>query len=321
MIGFPPVDSLVLLTGPSIHRLQLGTTLRVDLPEPEHGPNLVGQLCLAASANDVVAVVPVVIGGGTADPPDLPYRWLIELLARELADVGVVVLHPVWVRAVGHDETWWCYENVECTGQVRDPRAAVVRAAYTAAGFVTYASREEMAAHLAPDPEDEVAHRAQLLAERATVTGPNPLEQWQAVRAAIEAAGTWTELPDLDDDQIVNLAEALCEPLVRDNCLAALLTDLSEPADRLWTLLTRAIPAPERAEPACLLAMNAFLRGEGVLANVALEAALEADPDHEMAALIHKAIETCMPPNDFRDLLAKSVAKADLLYTEAEARE
>lgn len=319
MIGFPPVDSLVLLTGSRADRLQVGTVIRVDLPEPRGGPDLVSQLCLAVTANDVVSVLPVVVGGGTADPPGLPYRWLVELLARELGDVGVVLVHPVWVPAVERGETWWCFENPECTGQIRDPRSAVLAAMNTAEGHITYESREAMAANLAPDPEDRVAHRAQLLADRVTAPDQDPLDQWRMVREAIQS--TATELPELDHDQIVRLAEALRSPLVRDNCIAALLTDLADTADRLWTVLTRAVPAPERAEPACLLAMNAYLRGEGVLANVALETALEADPDHEMATLLRQAIDRCMPPKDFRAMLTDSVAAADLVYSEAEAME
>lgn len=321
MIGFPPVDSLVLLTGSCADRLQLGTIVRVDLPEPRHGPDLVSQMCLAVTANDVVTVLPVIVGGGAADPPDLPYRWLIELLAREMGDVGVLLVHPVWVPTVERGETWWCFENPECTGQIRDPRSAVLTAMHAVAGYITYGSREEMAANLAPDPEDQVAHRAQLLAERAAAPEQDPLDQWRTVRRAIDSAAAVVELPELDDDQIVRLAEALCSPLVRDNCIAALLTDLADAADRLWTVLTRAIPAPERAEPACLLAMNAYLRGEGVLANVALETVLDADPDHEMAALLHQAIDRCMPPKDFRSMLVDCVAAADIIYSETEASE
>ncbi len=310
MIGFPPADSLVLVTFHVTDRLQLGATVRMDLPHRCHGPDVVGQLCLATVAHEPDVILPVVIGGGCADPPDLPYRWLIDLVARELDEIGVPIVHALWVPAVEHGETWWCYEDEECTGQVRDPDSSALAALHTVAGAVRYASRAEMASHLAPDREDRVAHRAQLLAERTDDVDIGPAERWASVREVVDATVDRT-LPELDDTRIVRLAEALCDPLVRDNCLTLLLTEQADAAERLWTELTRAVPAPERAEPASLLAMHAYLRGEGVLANMALDVALGADPDHQLALLLRESIDRGTPPGTLRRMLADSVAWAE----------
>jgi hypothetical protein len=322
MIGFPPTDSLVLVTFHLCDRLRLGATIRADLPAEKHGPDLVQQLCPTVVDQDVDVVVPVVVGGGTADPPDLPYRWLIELVGQGLADVGIGVTHPVWVPAVERDATWWCYENIECTGQVPDPRSSAVTALFALSGLVTYGSRAEMGAHLAPDPEDRTAHRAHLLAERAADRAEaDPVEQWGVMRAAIDSAAERPELPELDDEQIVRLLETLYDPLVRDNCLTVLLTEDADAAERLWTVLTRASPVPERAEPACLLAMSAYLRGEGVLTNLALDVVLDAEPDHVMAELLRDLVDTGTPPQWFRAMLAESVAMAEIIHTDEEAAE
>ena len=81
MIGFPPQDSLVLITFHIGERIELGATMRMDLPDEHHAPDLVGQLCLTAVANEADVAVPVVVGG-SADPPELPYRWLMDLVAQ-----------------------------------------------------------------------------------------------------------------------------------------------------------------------------------------------------------------------------------------------
>jgi hypothetical protein len=308
MIGFPPVDSLVLITFHLSDRLQLGATIRMDLPERRHGPNLVSQLCLATVAHEPDVAVPVIIGGGRADPPDLPYRWLVELVERELSEVEIPIVHALWAPAAELGETWWCYEDEECTGQVRDPDSSAIAAFHALAGVVRYASRAEMVAHLAPDPEDRVAHRAQLLAERAAEAADvTTAEKWAEVRSAIDALAADTS-PELDDERIVRLAEALCDPLVRDNCLPLLLDEVADAAERLWTILSRAVPVPERASPASLLAVHAYLRGEGVLANMALEVALDADPAHSLALLVRDALERGTPPGRFRAMVAESVA-------------
>ncbi|HEY7595028.1 MAG TPA: DUF4192 domain-containing protein [Actinophytocola sp.] len=320
MLGFPPTDSFVLVTFHVTDRLQLGATVRMDLPEPRHGPDMVSQLCLATIANEPDVAVPVVIGGGSADPPELPYRWLVDLVTHELGEVDIPTVHALWVPAIEEGETWWCYEDEECTGQVRDPRSSSFAVFHVLAGVVRYGSRAEMAGHLAPDPEDRVAHRAQLLAARTgQAVDVDASAKWATVRAALDET-TEIALPELEDERIVLLAEALCDPLVRDNCLPLVITGEADAAERLWTVLVRAIPAPERAEPASLLAVHAYLRGDGVVANMALEVALDANPGHHLALLLRESIDRGMPPGRFRAMVEESVAWAEQVNVEEAGR-
>jgi uncharacterized protein DUF4192 len=309
MIGFPPEDSLVLITFQIGELIQLGATMRMDLPDERHAPDIVAQLCLTAVANEAEVAVPVIIGG-SADPPVLPYRWLMDLVVQELDDVDIPIVHAIWVPAIEFGVTWWCYVDEECTGQVRDPRSSALAALHAYAGLVRYASRTEMASHLAPDREDRVAHVAQLLAERAgNPPGPSPVEMWSDVSAAVDA--TADAVPELADEQIARLAEAVCDPLVRDNCLLLPLTERADAAERLWTALIRAAPAPERASPAILLAIHAYLRGEGVLANLAVEVALDADPEQDLARLVRDALDRGLPPTVLRTMIEESVSSAE----------
>jgi len=100
---------------------------------------------------------------------------------------------------------------------------------------------------------------------------PEPNDSTRAklnvVQSAIDAAGAIQ--PTLSDNDVIRLSRALADHRVRDTCL-----DFDELPDvaateRLWTALARATPAPERAEPACLLAFSAYARGDGVLAGIA----------------------------------------------------
>jgi hypothetical protein len=79
--------------------------------------------------------------------------------------------------------------------------------------------------------------------------------------------------------------------------------DRAPEAQRLWTILTRATPPPWRAEPACLLAVTAYVRGNGALAGMAVDIALDADPDHGTANLLNQALQLGMPPKQLRKML------------------
>lgn len=315
LLGFPPTDSLVLVTFTVTDRLCLGATLRADLPARGDIPDIVDLVCTAAMNNDAVAATAVVVGGGSADPPaTLPHRALIETISDVLHDDGIVLMHSAWVAATEQGATWWCYED-ECTGQVADPRASALAAAAAEAGLVTFASRAEMAALLAPDADELLDRRAELLDacldRGAEPYGDTELERdRRLVCDAIDAAAESTEPPELDDRQIVRLANALSTPNVRDDCLAVALTERAVAAERLWTALIRGTPAPERAEPACLLAVSAYLRGEGVLAGMAMDAALDADPGHQLVEQLRQTLDYGMPPDKLRDLLSRSIKEA-----------
>ena len=79
-------------------------------------------------------------------------------------------------------------------------------------------------------------------------------------------------------------------------------------AERLWLALVRATPAPERAEPAALLALTAYLRGDGALAGVALDAALNACPHHSLSGLLRAALDGGLPPELLRGVAEDAAA-------------
>lgn len=310
LLGFRPTDSLVLATFSLRDGFRLGPTIRVDLPEPHQRSELVRQLRCALEQNEVVAATAVIIGGGSADPPELPHRGLALLVARELTELGIRLVHSAWVPTIDRDVTWWCYEDEECAGQVRDPNTSALAAMQAVDGTAVYASRADMAGLLAPDDEARVAHRAQLLAAFTDDAANDHADLHRELLGAIESAAGQQSLPELDDEQIVRLAVALSHPRARDTCLSLSITDRALAAERLWTVLTRALPAPERAEPACQLALCAYLRGSAVLAGMALEVALDADPAHRTAPLLREVLDMGTPPATLRQMIVASVERA-----------
>jgi hypothetical protein len=74
------------------------------------------------------------------------------------------------------------------------------------------------------------------------------------------------------------------------------------------TALVRRLRGPYRAEPAVLLAVGAYLAGDGVLANIAIETALRAAPAHQLSILMSTTF-SLVSPQDLRAIVAETVAE------------
>ncbi|GAB1514191.1 hypothetical protein JCM33774_62330 [Actinophytocola sp. KF-1] len=310
VIGFPPTDSLVLLTFNRSPTLTLGTTIRADLPDRDHVEAVAEQLVSATKQNEAVAAIAVVVGG-TAEE----HRPLITALRQGFAANDILLVHASWVHRIHHGERWQCYLDPCCAGDIPDPQTSALAVAAAIAGNPTYRTREEMAEHLAPDAPETLARREELLdahlrTPRAPYTEDDLATDLALLTNILTDAENSPDLPTLTDRQVVRLARALSQQEVKDECLASALTPNPEAAERLWTVLVRALPAPERAEPAVLLGMSAYLRGAGTLAALAVRTALDANPSHELAKLLYAALtQATVPPNHLRTLLLRSILK------------
>ncbi len=76
-------------------------------------------------------------------------------------------------------------------------------------------------------------------------------------------------------------------------------------AEQLWAALARETPAPEAAEPAALLAVSALLRGDGALANVALDRAAEAWPGHLLSRQLRAVASSGLAPGELGKALLR----------------
>jgi hypothetical protein len=103
---------------------------------------------------------------------------------------------------------------------------------------------------------------------------------------------------------------ALRDTRVRDRALGLALGEDAAAAEALWTECTRRAPAPLDAAPATLLAVSVWLRGDGAMANVALDRALDSDPAYSLAQLLRRGLDACLPPGDLRDLVERAVDRA-----------
>ena len=125
-----------------------------------------------------------------------------------------------------------------------------------------------------------------------------------SVREAVAAVRRMATGAMLSDAELAGVGATLADVRVRDLLFTMANSDAAAAAEALWALLARMLPQPLRAEALTLLAFSAYLRGDGPLAGVALEAALAEDPDHRMAGPLDTALQGGVRPDEIRGVLS-----------------
>ncbi|WP_369134157.1 DUF4192 domain-containing protein [Modestobacter sp. I12A-02662] len=325
LIGFPPRESLVVVSVRGGRTRSFGLTARVDLPPAGHRAAVVGSLVHSLMTDRPAAVVLAVVSeapddlavdrwpGGADRRPTLPHRDLVHEAVLAFAGRSVPVQETLLVRR----SCWWSYD---CPRECCAPAAGTplpegtspLAAASALGGQVLAEDRAELARRIAPvgflaaagmsRACDEVGlDVARATAERGWEDVAE--ESWAEVQRALlrTAPGSVRAIPDHD---VARVAWALRDIGVRDRALTLALGRRAAAATALWTEVTRRAPSPLDAAPATLLAVSAWLRGDGAMANVALERALHSDPAYSFAGLLRTALDRCMPPAELRRLIA-----------------
>ena len=325
LLGFRPRESVVLLSLGGESGRRVGLTVRADIPPPEHNRELAALLSrsLVTDRPDGALVLVVSEAGDEDSPGDrgLPHHDLVWEMCRALSRLAVPVADTLLVRA----GRWWSYD---CPDSCCEPGAgtplpaevAELAVASIATGTVVEAARENLVARIAPPPEHDATAMAAVCAQVGVGlsadlldTGPEPaaLESWAAVMAGIARCRPGAALaPPLTDEDVARIVWGLRDGEVRDLALELALgaRDPGSPAaaEQLWTECTRRAPAPLDAAPATLLAVSAWLRGDGAMANIALDRALASAPGYGLATLLREALRACMTPADLRALLTEA---------------
>ncbi|OXM61623.1 DUF4192 domain-containing protein [Amycolatopsis vastitatis] len=300
LIGFRPEKSVLVIGHRAPAGNRLGLVLRGDLPRREDRARQARALAPKFAAEPHTGVTLVIVGGRRRSGGPPPHAGFVEKLSAALAEFGLPVLHAMWVADIAAGAPWGCYADADCGGELPDPRATVAAAAATEGGAVLFGSRDELAALLAPRSPEALARRADLLVRQPELPWPEATRFADAaseIRAAFDRRRR-DEGPPTDEEAVL-LAKALTLPEIRDECLGMAVppcTPVARAAEHLWLTLVRELPAPARAEAAALLGYTAYMRGDGTFAGMALDNALDANPDHVLAGLLRTVLRLGFPP-------------------------
>jgi hypothetical protein len=308
LLGFEPADSIVVI-GTGQPGAEVHLTLRYDLPEPAI-PRAAA--AIADGVTNILAVQHITTAAAVAYGPDRAVAPVANALRTRAAEAGIALTEVL--RAEGG--RYWSYvcSNPRCCppeGTPFDLADHPVTRAFAASGRRVLASRQELAAMIAPADGDQAAamRLATRKAERqitARVDRTTRVSHRVARRRLVAAVGQpmivdaidrYRAGGTLDPEPAAWLTVALRELRVRDDAWARMLPEYNAAHTRLWTDLTRLAPPGYVAAPASLLAFVAWQQGDGALANLALDRALADDRRYSMARLLRRALDSGAPPS------------------------
>jgi hypothetical protein len=312
LVGFEPHESLVVLSlrGP---RSRLGLTARIDLPGVKSATacarNFVDYLKRDSAARAIIVLYPP--SDGVLYPSVRP---LAAALTKHLTRARIEVSELLCVC----DGRWWSMQcaDAECcppsgTLIVRDATSELA-VAMTVEGRVVLGSREELAAMLDPvggvaaaamayamaRVQDEFAarvfagHKSEVVAESLAL-----------FRSAVDAR-TADSVGELTSDEAARLIVSLELWGVRDEIMTWFDGDRGDANRSLLLELVRRSVLPGDASALTVLAWVCYLRGEGVLAGIAVDRARTADPEYSLAELLDQVLSGAVNPSIFRETIA-----------------
>ncbi len=309
LVGYHPTDSVVVL---GMRGRRLTFTARDDLPAagaevPQAQVAYLVEVLQRQSCDGALVV------GFGRDERATP---IVMALCAAFEDVGVSVKEAL--RAMDGRYVSYLCRNASCCppeGVLYDPAASAIAAAWTLSGRVARRDRAEYEAQIAP-----AVGAARASMELATAGAHDRLvdlltqaEDEEQAQAALLNAGTLAIAESLDgqvrgtglsDEQVAWLSVLLLSIPVRDigwsliqGSGAALFHHRA-----LWQEVLHRAEDDLVAAPACLFAFAAWRCGDGGIARLALERALDAEPGYRMAELLHGVIAHGMPPSAMDDL-------------------
>ncbi|OXR40289.1 hypothetical protein B7C42_07627 [Nocardia cerradoensis] len=302
LLGFYPVDSLVvalLERRPPADEVCVKVVARHDLHISDSRLTAVVTQLADVAANENASAVLVLVVDSTAQPASTPpgrHPHTLEVLDRALTTRGVVLASAWATRVIEAGAPWWSLPDATESGVVPDPDATTLAATFVVAGHPINRSRQELTRLIEPDPALADRVRALLPADTGIRTQCEPSEITATVATVVEHIDTLAAGSTLTPADMAALAAALRTAAVRHCMLGLAGTTRVDAAERLWALLTRSLPDPERAHAAALPAFSAYHRGDGALASIALDAALDSDPQHRFARSLDTTLRDGTPP-------------------------
>ncbi|MFD0684981.1 DUF4192 domain-containing protein [Actinomadura fibrosa] len=314
LLGFHPSRSLVVIGFDGPHTT---CAIRLDLPTHDAAERVAAMLARNGFRKALL------LGYGEAEDTTPS----IETMRAALTDKGLDV--PEAIRVF--DGRWWSLTcNDACCpaeGTPYDINTSTLAAEATYAGHVALADRAELTGSLDPvtGPARTSMHTATQRAERRFLRWARDGTSSMSLQARTIDEGLAFLPPlltrarsghDPTDDEVAWLGFLLTELRIRDEAWVRIDEDAPASDIAFWRDIVRRVEPPYAAAPASLLAHAAYSAGNGSLANVALERALDADPTYSMAVLLRELATSGIPPTSARmHMTPEQLAAA---YQEAE---
>ncbi|NKY18088.1 DUF4192 domain-containing protein [Tsukamurella spumae] len=320
LLGFYPDRSVVLLAHDEVTG-RIGATARIDLGLTKAGDlrkdcrRHLGEAVRLLRIQGADRVFCVVVDDRPLVRATPALLQVLQQYARSrsLAEPDLEIEDVMLLPRVAAGERWVCRHGE--SGAVPDPETSPVMLAALVEGRTVHRSRSALTDLLAEEGAGIVADRCRDAAAFEADDDPGEL------LAALVATATGQRSAELTDADVALLGGALLDLQVRDAAMALALTVIADEARLLFAELARRLRGTPRAAAATLVAASGYLRGDGPLTGIALDAALAADPGYRAARLLATAFGAGLHPSEMSETAELGVAMARRLGVELPPRD
>jgi len=293
LMGFSPEESLIVI---GIREEAINIAMRFDLDSRDFNEIVVH---LQRSHSDCAMIISYTATGDKRD--------LNNEIREMISATGIFVRESLLVEG-GRWRSAIC-DDISCCPAEGNPipeiSSSKIAAEQVLLGHpMPYASREELQQSLHCDGSlqalaNDVSLAIELIAEIDYRNDPRPFQREgaQAISQLIEVAevaGTAS-----DASLLALVLVRLKDLQVRDFALGSINEENLEILIDLWRWIVRIAPSRYVAPVATLLAATAYEKGDGVLAQSALDRALESDDEYPLAHLLKRVFAAGWPPETF----------------------
>jgi len=305
LLGFHPSASAVLVW---LQDSRIVLTQRIDLPAPEIAATLWAK---AAGAHPVAGTTEAVIAVLFPQDDIPPDHVRLRELAHAIVDEGWSERIDV-IRA--HSDAWsdlLCDDPACCLpeGEPIDPCVRdAIAAEFAGRGLSPMESRDAIVTSLGPhaDLVKQVTSTGLLMGDRGVGRTGEEREAWRDDMVVAVLAWARDRSASPEPLRMATLLLALRDTRVRDTVLWELARlrprKVVVAADQFARLL-RAAPGEDVAAVATCACVSYWLVGDGTRAGIALDRALDADPNYRMAQILDNALHLGCPPSQWRDAM------------------
>ena len=301
MVGYHPKDSLVVM---ALRDAKVSMAMRVDFPDSESIASVSATVAghLARELADEAIIVGYL-------PIDVTESDPLEIVRSIIALQGISVKECIVVRG-GRFRSNLC-ADLECCPpegnlipEILDSR---VTAEQVAAGNpLPYLDLDEMKRSISALPIDkELVQLIQGIEEIDYAGDDVTAHQREGANAINEMAISFSKEQKIEDKSDVALVLVrLLDLQVRDYAMGMTTEETSDQLWDMWRYLLRLAPQGYVAPVAVIFATMSYERGDGALAQRALDRAMEDAPGYQMAKLLRRTFAAGWPPSAFTQMRA-----------------
>jgi len=301
MVGYHPKDSLVVM---ALKESKVAMAMRVDFPDSENmasvSATIAGHLT-RESADEAIIV-------GYLPSDDLDTDPLA--VARSIITLQGIAVKECIVVSGGRFRSNLC-ADAQCCPPEGNPVPEIldsrVTAEQVAAGNpLPYLDLDEMKRSIAALPVDKELVRIIKSIPEIDYSGEDVTQLQRAGANAInEMAIIFSRAQRIEDKNLIALVLVrLLDLQVRDYAMGMTTAETSDQLWDMWRWLMRTAPVGYVAPVAVIFATMSYERGDGALAQRALDRAMVDSPGYQMAKLLRRTFAAGWPPSAFTQMRA-----------------